>query len=232
MVALGYASAATKRSATAGALGLVNLFLTPRLAGLPGASRLAMSSSQLAEPWFAREKLTFSCTQCGGCCSGDAGLVLFSREEGSQMATRLGLSVEQFYDRHAHRVATRGTIGADKAWSLKELKSKKAGLVCTLLGKDGRTCSVYTDRPKQCSAYPIWRENVQTKESWEEMKKECPGVAAVDGKPFTTAHITRTLADLDAYWETVELEAHEDMAVAELLAQRARGRAQLGNRCP
>lgn len=178
----------------------------------PAAARALMSEVTTALPWHGEDGagLTFSCTACGECCSGEPGLVLFSRAEGEQMAATLGITPRAFYARYAHRVSTQGTIRAKRAWSLKEVKSKR-GLDCALLGPGGR-CRVYGARPMQCSSYPLWRENVASPESWAEVKRECAGVARKDGAPLSAEHIASTLAALDAYWEVVELEAAEDDA--------------------
>ncbi|KAG8469851.1 hypothetical protein KFE25_006306 [Diacronema lutheri] len=187
---------------------LFSLRLSSRLCAPPTAV-----SCTAGTPWYADEgapALTFSCTACGGCCSGESGLVLFSRNEAARMAAKLGLSTGAFYETYAHRASTQGTIKAKRAWSLKEVPSKH-GLDCALLGA-GRKCRVYDARPMQCSTYPLWRENVATEESWEEVKRECPGVRRRDGRPLSAEHIARTLEELDAYWESIEGEAAEDEA--------------------
>lgn len=193
-------------------LPVVSLLASVRLHSRPIVTRMSQAE---AAPWHAEANacLTFSCTACGGCCSGESGLVLFSREEGERMAAVLGMRTRAFYAKYAHRVSTLGTIRAKRAWSLREVKSKN-GLDCALLGP-GRKCRVYEARPRQCSSYPLWRENVETRESWDEVKLDCPGVARPDGMPFSAEQIASTLADLDAYWEVVELEAEEDNACVE-----------------
>jgi Fe-S-cluster containining protein len=179
--------------------------------------RRALATASAAEPWYtpaapaspdAETALTFSCTQCGACCTGESGLVLFSREEGRRMAARLDMTPAQFYRRYAHRVSTRGVIDADRAWALREVQSKQ-GLDCALLGAS-RECTVYADRPLQCSAYPLWTENVASRESWEQVKAECPGVARADGSRFSAENVASTLRDLETYWVVVETEAQDE----------------------
>lgn len=44
-----------------------------------------------------------------------------------------------------------------------------------ILWKDGG-CTAYKGRPVQCSTYPFWTWILEKKETWEEMKKDCPGI--------------------------------------------------------
>ncbi len=54
-------------------------------------------------PWW-RDGLRFECTCCGNCCSGEPGAVWFAKEEGQQMATRLGLSEADFLRDYARKI--------------------------------------------------------------------------------------------------------------------------------
>ncbi len=40
----------------------------------------------------------------------------------------------------------------------------------------GKKCLLYKSRPKQCRTFPFWRENVRTKEDWEETAQRCEGI--------------------------------------------------------
>lgn len=124
------------------------------------------------------------------------------------MAAKLGVGPAEFYARFAHRVPTNGVIDAPKAWALKEVKSKH-GMDCALLQSGTRKCTVYADRPKQCSTYPLWAENVQTPQAWAEVQAECPGTARADGEPLDAELVDSTLNYLDRYWAVVEAEARD-----------------------
>mmetsp|Transcript_20434 Transcript_20434/g.68605 ORF Transcript_20434/g.68605 Transcript_20434/m.68605 type:complete len:210 (+) Transcript_20434:161-790(+) len=155
-------------------------------------------------PAWYEQGLNFSCTKCGNCCTGPTGFVWFSEAEGHAMAARLGLSHEAFLDKYARRVRTRGLLKTWRAWALKEVPSDR-GLSCVLLDKNGH-CSVYTDRPKQCTTYPIWPEHIESREAWAALAEDCPGAAKGTGDRYLPERIAAVLAEMDAYWATIEAE--------------------------
>ncbi len=132
---------------------------------------MSESAEQRAE-WYAGG-LRFSCTQCGNCCTGPPGAVWFTPEEGQAMATKVGLSEDAFLRRFARKLGRR--------FSLKERKTEY-GLDCIFLDRESTpgkaTCRLYEARPTQCRSWPFWPENLESKEVWEEIKKEtpCPGM--------------------------------------------------------
>lgn len=122
--------------------------------------------------WFAaRGGLRFSCTQCGNCCSGPPGYVLYTEAEGEALARRLGVTVDEFVERY-----TEETI---KGRSLKEIPGPK-GNDCVFLDREsvpGRAlCSVYEERPGQCRTWPFWPSVVRSERTWERAKGTCPGM--------------------------------------------------------
>ncbi len=36
-------------------------------------------------------------------------------------------------------------------------------------------CSVYRVRPRQCVAWPFWKENIASEQAWDWVRAECPG---------------------------------------------------------
>ena len=124
------------------------------------------------QEWYA-EGLRFDCTQCGNCCTGPEGAVWFSEEEGQAMAKAVGLEHETFLRRHARKLK--------RGWSLKEHKTEH-GFDCVFLDRDtmpGKAiCSLYDARPQQCRTWPFWKENLETPQAWESVKKAtpCPGM--------------------------------------------------------
>jgi hypothetical protein len=128
--------------------------------------------------WFSRPDndsgragLSFSCTLCGNCCSGDGGYVLFTDAEAEALAARLGVSHAEFIERFTH-----DTIAGR---SFRERRGD-SGYECiflehhTIPGK--RVCGVYEDRPTQCRTWPFWRSNLAGPWSWTNAARNCPGV--------------------------------------------------------
>jgi len=131
-----------------------------------------------AEEWFTRPDndtgeagLSFTCTQCGNCCTGEGGYVRFTQAEATTLAARLRVSHEQFIARYTHETQA--------GRSLKE-KTSASGLDCIFLDRDtfpGRAiCGVYEDRPMQCRTWPFWKSNLSAAWSWARAARSCPGM--------------------------------------------------------
>jgi Fe-S-cluster containining protein len=114
---------------------------------------------------FYHEGLKFSCTRCGGCCSGFPGYVWLSEAEIIRLSEHLNLEPAVFAG-HFTRVV-RG-FGPPRL-SLIE----KDGFDCVFF-EDG--CKVYGARPYQCSSYPFWRRNLTSQSEWDRTADFCPGV--------------------------------------------------------
>ena len=112
-------------------------------------------------PWY-RNGLAFSCTRCGGCCTGVPGFVWVNVEEIARLAAFLGATFEAFAEAHVRRVGPR--------YSLKE----QAGGDCIFWNKQAG-CSVYAARPVQCQTWPFWPENIESRARWEQVTAVCPG---------------------------------------------------------
>ena len=133
--------------------------------------------------------LRFSCTQCGNCCTGPTGFVLFTDKEAKAMAKDLGITSDEFYARY-----TRDTIVGR---SLKETKTE-FGYDCVFLDRDEQgkaLCSIYKSRPEQCKTWPFWRSNLESLEDWEYAGEGCPGLNT--GSLHTTKHIRLTRDRVD-----------------------------------
>ncbi len=123
------------------------------------------------EDWYEKG-LRFTCTQCGNCCSGPPGYVWFTSEEGHAIAKHIGLSYEQFLEKHA--------VLKGRAWSLRDHETAY-GHDCTFLVRDDKgqgRCSIYEERPMQCRTWPFWPDNLQSKTSWRQAAARCPGMKA------------------------------------------------------
>lgn len=94
--------------------------------------------------------LRFTCTQCGNCCTGPTGFVLFNDKEARAMAESLGITKRAFHEKY-----TRDTVAGR---SLTENKTGY-GYDCVFLTRDEKTgmtgCSVYESRPEQCRTWPL-----------------------------------------------------------------------------
>lgn len=130
--------------------------------------------------------LRFTCTQCGNCCTGPTGFVLFTDIEASAMAADLKITKEEFYEQH-----TRDTLVGR---SLDEIEVDGFGYDCVFLTRDEKTgktgCSVYQSRPEQCRTWPFWKSNLVGKRAWKEESRGCPGMN--QGELHTPEHIRIT----------------------------------------
>jgi len=149
-----------------------------------GKRAITSTNEGVREEWFDKPDpsgttdtgevgLRFTCTQCGHCCTGETGFVLFTDVEAGAMATSLGITKDEFFARY-----TRDTIVGR---SLNEVPVEGYGFDCVFLTRDetGKTgCSVYTSRPEQCRTWPFWRSNLTGKQAWNEASEGCPGMDA------------------------------------------------------
>ncbi len=121
-------------------------------------------------PQWYEEGLSFSCTQCGNCCTGPAGYVWFSDDEADAIAKHLGIDRSTFLRRYTHRI--------DNRRSLNEHQTEH-GLDCVFLSRteDGKAqCGIYPVRPTQCRTWPFWPENLKKPENWRRAANTCPGI--------------------------------------------------------
>jgi uncharacterized protein len=56
---------------------------------------------------------------------------------------------------------------------------------CVFWGEGG--CAVYEDRPVQCSTYPFWDSILDSRVSWRDEGRSCPGIGA--GEPKSREYI-------------------------------------------
>lgn len=129
-------------------------------------------------PWY-RDGIRFRCTEAGKCCHahGEYDRVYLDDGEAHALATQLGMEFAAFEAQHVlHEDGHRLIRFRDGA--------------CPFL--DGKHCSVYQARPRQCSSWPFWRENLKKKVWDREIASFCPGIG--QGPLFTREQID-TIAD-------------------------------------
>lgn len=116
-------------------------------------------------PWY-RDGLNFTCTRCSRCCRHDSGYVFLSEHDLKRLMAHFGLDRRSFIDRYCVEV----DFGFTSRLSLKEQEN----FDCVFWKNGG--CTVYEARPLQCRAYPFWPQNMDSPGSWEDLKRECPGI--------------------------------------------------------
>lgn len=132
------------------------------------------------QPFYMRQALRFSCTQCGQCCAtaGDY-YVYLTDEESERIRTYLQLSRNWFRRRYLQRLEEGEQVlaaGADER--------------CIFLDTEGK-CRVYAVRPVQCRTYPFWPELVGSARAWNREARRCEGINR--GRVVTAATIRRSL---------------------------------------
>ena len=143
-----------------------------------------------SKPWYA-DGLTFTCSQCGNCCTGGPGYVWISDEEIGRLAKHLNISRAAVIEKYCRRIGRR--------YSLKENRTPQDNYDCVFLkeipmrGRDGtpgvkRICTVYEVRPLQCRTWPFWDGLLGSKKKWDEAGKRCHGINA-GSRQFTQAQI-------------------------------------------
>ncbi|MGE5195925.1 MAG: YkgJ family cysteine cluster protein, partial [Anaerolineae bacterium] len=84
-------------------------------------------------------------------------------KEAKEMAKFLEISAELFMSRYTRRLGGRLALLEDQK-----------NYDCIFLEK--KICKVYAARPKQCRTFPFWKDNLRSKETWEEAASQCEGI--------------------------------------------------------
>ena len=133
------------------------------------------------QKWY-REGLSFSCTQCGNCCSGAPGYVWLTKEEIRRIAKSLGRTDGWLDKTHLRRVGLRYSL------------TEKEGGDCIFLKREGGkgTCGIYAVRPLQCRTWPFWTGNLTSSAVWETAGEKCPGMNKGKTYDFVQIETIRT----------------------------------------
>jgi len=117
------------------------------------------------EKWY-QAGLTFECTQCGNCCSGDPGYVWATKAEVAKIAEFLGRTDGRLGKEHLRRVGLRYSL------------TEKPDGDCIFLKREGgkAMCSIYPVRPTQCRTWPFWNQNLTSLDAWNRAHQICPGM--------------------------------------------------------
>lgn len=112
---------------------------------------------------FYKKGLNFTCQGCGSCCTGFSGFVWLKKTEIKTISDYLQIDQTAFLNTYTYK--TYGRIS---------LKEQLPSYDCVFF-KD-KKCLIYPVRPFQCIAFPFWPDNVESADSWQNLKTSCPGI--------------------------------------------------------
>ena len=133
-------------------------------------------------PWY-KEGLRFKCTGCGECCTGAPGYVWLTLAEADEIAKTLNITQEEFIKKYTRRIGSRLS-----------LKEHAGNFDCVFL--KGKRCEIYHERPKQCRTFPWWKEQLKSKEAWDEAAERCEGINHPDAPLISLGEINKNLDGL------------------------------------
>ena len=115
--------------------------------------------------WY-RKGLSFECTQCGACCSGEPGYVWVAADEHRRIAKFLGFKDGRLPPKYIRRVGFRYSL------------TEKPNGDCIFLNRNGQTvgCDIYEVRPLQCRSWPFWKINLKSPDHWAAAAALCPSM--------------------------------------------------------
>ncbi|MGH7213249.1 MAG: YkgJ family cysteine cluster protein [Tepidisphaeraceae bacterium] len=144
------------------------------------------------DPWYA-DGLSFTCTQCGNCCTGSPGYVWVSDVEVDRLAAYLETDRAEVLRRYCRKVGgrvslkeERSPLGLYDCVFLKEIKTARREGVEEVV-HTRRVCTIYAVRPLQCRTWPFWEGNLASEKGWARASNRCPGMGR--GKQYTPAQI-------------------------------------------
>ncbi len=122
-----------------------------------------------APEWWKKEPLRFECQKdCNVCCMRP-GVVYFSEEDILAAANFLKMPQLEFKTKYLDHV--------NDSWFVDVGNNP-----CPFLKSNG--CSIHSAKPRQCRAYPFWRENLLSKKHWKVTGEVCPGIGVGPAIPL------------------------------------------------
>src|SRR3990167_6422412 len=94
----------------------------------------------IEEPWY-KEGLSFKCTECGQCCTGQ-GYTWVTEEEILSISKFLTITPQLFKRKYIRQRSHRLAL----------IELSKQNYACPFL--QGKKCIIYPVRPKQCQTFP------------------------------------------------------------------------------
>ena len=131
------------------------------------------TASTESEKKFYDGGLKFSCRQCSFCCRGFPGVVLMDETDLERLAKWAGVTREQFIQMYCRWVES------DDGFEYLSLREKR-NMEC-IFWNNG--CESYEARPVQCRTYPFWTKVLESRETWDEEGKSCPGINSGENHP-------------------------------------------------
>jgi Fe-S-cluster containining protein len=144
-------------------------------------------------PWYA-DGLSFTCTQCGNCCTGGPGYVWISQVEIDRLAEYLKLPRENVLRKYCRSFGDRislnehrNSAGQYDCIFLKETPATPDPAHPERIVHPKRTCTIYPVRPLQCRTWPFWDGLLAAPENWNNAAQRCPGMN--HGKSYSKTKI-------------------------------------------
>ena len=133
-------------------------------------------------PWYS-QGLTFTCSQCGNCCTGPVGYVYASPEEIRRLAEHLRLSPQEVIEKYCRKVGgkisfkeKRGPGGWDCIFLEEVTATRRPAGADRDITYTKRVCTIYPVRPLQCRTWPFWDGNLASRANWDAAAQRCPGM--------------------------------------------------------
>lgn len=140
-----------------------------------------------SNPRFYEQGIAFECTACGRCCKthGEYSYVYLAEADIDAISAYLGLHRHEFLER---------SCGTEDGYVF--LRSTDSD--CLFL--EGQRCRIYPVRPKQCSTWPFWLENLVSEETWNgPVRSCCPGIG--QGKIHSAQEIEAIARSRDDWYD-------------------------------
>ncbi len=115
---------------------------------------------------FYKDGLKFECQKCSNCCRKTPGYVFLSKKDLKCVSNALNKTEQNIIKQYCRIIDFNGF----KRLSLIE----KLNFDCIFW--EEKHCLIYRKRPIQCKCFPFWRHNMESIQTWTNLKKECPGI--------------------------------------------------------